>query len=1064
MTNIFNFKLLCIYLLACYCASEDTITVHLVTHTHDDPGWLKTMDQYFHGSNNTIYFAGVQYILDTVVQILSDDKRKKFSYAEMSFFTMWYDRLCSKRKEIVKDLVRRRQLSFMNGGWCMHDEASSHYLSMIDQTSLGHAFLKEEFDFVPTVGWQIDPFGHSSTNAWLLSAEVGFDGLFFGRIDYQDRQKRLASKDMEMVWRGSESMSESEVFTGAFTSGNYGPPEGFCFDAKCTDEPVVDNAASSEYNMDSKILAFLDAVKVEHSHARGRHIMLKMGSDFHYTNAHMWFSNLDKIINRVNKMNVGVEVIYSTPVEYLTAKSKENVTWSLKTDDFFPYADCAHCYWTGYFTSRPTLKYLERQGSGFLQAVRQLQVLATVSHHPPPPPPLTALASDPSKSIQSLAQAVGLANHHDAVTGTSKQHVADDYVRILSAALSQAEDFASDIVAAIGVHPPLPPGSLSVCRLVNESVCTLTQTMSMGDRVTVIVYNSLSRPRSHQVTLILPQAAAEGYVTVRDLDADWVPSQLVPTVSTGSGIPSDSDSTSWTLIFTAKVLDPLEFARFVVHITDSPPSRSVTAEVTLESEIALSPEGIDAEVEFSNELVSITIDKRTGLLSGVRRLDGGDSGANVDIEVHQDLHYYSSFVASEQAHRSLNRDSRDPHLKNIQPHISLTGNDSQQSSGAYVFRPSTPTPTPVRDSLSQESILRVTVVQGEEVIEVRQIFSSWASQIIRLRSSSSAVEIEWTIGPIPLDCDCDGKEVISRFESSVDSGNEFYTDSNGKEFLKRIRDKRPTWDWDVSEPVAGNYYPITQGIYIKSATAQLTILTDRSQGAASLLSGQVELMIHRRLQTDDHRGVDEALNETTEGMSHFPGWERKGPGIRVTGRHFLLLSPVHVAMKETREFMDTLLWSPVTFLGRNRHEVDTSVGFRDVSVGKFVAAPPPLRMPLPPHLQVVSLQLMSPKNILLRLGNQLAKGEIGNRVIHIDLQDLLLPLDDAIGVEELSLSANQNKFEMINRKVRWNLQNGTTQSPDRRTPLPAGVMPLDDTPILIDILPMEIRTFRIILS
>ena len=37
---------------------------------------------------------------------------------------------------------------------------------------------------MPTVGWQIDPFGHSSTQA-SLSALYGFDAQFFGRADYQ---------------------------------------------------------------------------------------------------------------------------------------------------------------------------------------------------------------------------------------------------------------------------------------------------------------------------------------------------------------------------------------------------------------------------------------------------------------------------------------------------------------------------------------------------------------------------------------------------------------------------------------------------------------------------------------------------------------------------------------------------------------------------------------------------------------------------------------------------------------------------------------------------------------
>jgi len=59
-----------------------------------------------------------------------------------------------------------------NGGWCMHDEAAVHYIDMIDQTTLGHRLIKKQFNKTPRAGWQIDPFGHSAVQAYLLGAEV----------------------------------------------------------------------------------------------------------------------------------------------------------------------------------------------------------------------------------------------------------------------------------------------------------------------------------------------------------------------------------------------------------------------------------------------------------------------------------------------------------------------------------------------------------------------------------------------------------------------------------------------------------------------------------------------------------------------------------------------------------------------------------------------------------------------------------------------------------------------------------------------------------------------------
>lgn len=42
------------------------LTVHLIPHTHDDVGWLKTYEEYFLGEHNSLAHANVHQILDEV--------------------------------------------------------------------------------------------------------------------------------------------------------------------------------------------------------------------------------------------------------------------------------------------------------------------------------------------------------------------------------------------------------------------------------------------------------------------------------------------------------------------------------------------------------------------------------------------------------------------------------------------------------------------------------------------------------------------------------------------------------------------------------------------------------------------------------------------------------------------------------------------------------------------------------------------------------------------------------------------------------------------------------------
>jgi alpha-mannosidase len=57
---------------------------------------------------------------------------------------------------------------------------------MINNMIIGHTFLQAEFGITPRIGWNLDSFGHSSTNARLF-ADLGFEAQFFARLDRMDK-------------------------------------------------------------------------------------------------------------------------------------------------------------------------------------------------------------------------------------------------------------------------------------------------------------------------------------------------------------------------------------------------------------------------------------------------------------------------------------------------------------------------------------------------------------------------------------------------------------------------------------------------------------------------------------------------------------------------------------------------------------------------------------------------------------------------------------------------------------------------------------------------------------
>jgi len=332
------------------------------------------------------------------------------------------------------------------------------------------------------------------------------------------------------------------------------------------------------------------------------------------------------------------------------------------------------------------------------------------------------------------------------------------------------------------------------------------------------------------------------------------------------------------------------------------------------------------------------------------------------------------------------------------------------------------------------------------------------------------VELEWTVGPIPVE-DGYGKEVISKFSSDLETNNTFWTDSNGREFMERVYNYRPTWEVEVFEPVSGNYYPTTTALFVQDASkgAQLSVLTDRAQSGASLASGEMELMVHRRLLMDDNRGVGEPLDETTGGMiPNFDG-VRIGPGITVTGKHYLLLSKLSEGVKEVRTAMDELYYPALVLYATDKQTVKNAEQQKQQSVGLSNTGSSLLSVDLPLNVQLVTLEATSNTELLVLLGHAYAVGEdeVLSAPVEVDLFALLSEYGP-VSAQELTLSANQLLSEQLEGKIDWSLldasvvKSKTVSAPVAKSSLrKAAAASMATTSYPVTLSAMQIKTFAV---
>ncbi|KAL1291389.1 hypothetical protein HN51_059920 [Arachis hypogaea] len=915
---------------------NEKLKVFVVPHSHNDPGWKLTVEEYYDRQS--------RHILDTIVEALRKDSRRKFIWEEMSYLERWWRDASNDMKEAFTNLVNNGQLEIVGGGWVMNDEANSHYYAIIEQVTEGNLWLNETLGFIPKNSWAIDPFGYSATMAYLLR-RMGFDNMLIQRTHYELKKELAWHKNLEYIWRQSWDAEETtDIFVHMMPFYSYdiphtcGPEPAVCcqFDfARMPGFPYeqcpwrINPEETTQDNVQERALKLLDQYKKKSTLYRTNTLLIPLGDDFRYINieeAEAQFRNYQILFDYINSNpSLNAEAKFGTLDDYFQTlrEESERINYTVRGEigssivegfpslsgDFFTYSDREKDYWSGYYVSRPFFKAVDRVLEQTLRATEMMVALVLGICHRSN---CEKLGTGFSYKLTAARRNLALFQHHDGVTGTAKDHVVMDYGMRMHTSLQDLQLFMSKAIEPLlGIRfekLDVTPAQFepSLVRTKYDAQ-PLHKVIGIREGVyqTVVLFNPLEQTREEVVMVVVDSPD----VTVVDSNWSCIQSQISPDLQHhNSKIFTGKHRLHWEVSIPAMGLETY----YISHGFDGC-AKAVPAKLKIFSKSGSVPcltpyscsetQGDVAEIE--NQHKKLTFDVRNGLLQKISLKHGSPTTVNEEIGM------YTS------------------------------------SGGAYLFKP-----RGHAQSIIEEGG-QLLISEGPLMQEVYSYpKTGWADSPIshstRLYNGENTVQgfvVEKEYHVEMNSHAFNDREMIVRYKTDVDNNRIFYSDLNGFQMSRR-----ETYD---KIPLQGNFYPMPSLAFIQgSSGSRFSVHSRQSLGAASLQEGWLEIMLDRRLPRDDGRGLGQGVtdNRVMNVVFHIT-LERNVSAVTNLGSSSFAFSPSLFSHRAGSH----LNYPLHAFISKKALDLSAKPPPRSFS---------PLAAPLPCDLHIVNLKIPRPLKFL----------------------------------------------------------------------------------------------------